>query len=948
MMRWNREAAMLGIPDLPEEGFKHVGDRKIKPQGGGGGSQTSTSYTSSVPKWLESEQKDVVARGFALADQPYQPYTGERTSQFTPLQRQAFGQAQTQGVAPQLGMASGLAGLASQQALGAGQFQPGTFTPMGVQAPQLQQFQLGAPMGVGTQSFTQPGTAQQFMDPYMQNVVNIQQQAAQRQADIAATQRGAQAVRAGAFGGSRQAIENAEANRALASQMGEIQARGLQDSFRQAQDMFGREQQLGLQAQMANQQAGLTAGQANLQSLLQTQGLGAQTGMQAQLANQQALMDAQRAFEQSRQFGADLGLRGTGQALQGAQTLGQLGQQQFGQEMDIMGARERLGGTQQQQIQRILDQQYADFQAQRDFPYQQLGFMSDLIQGRGGSTRSVFSSPQPGAAQTLAGLGTAAAGLLAKGGSVQHYADGGITGLLGDQELAQTAQNPAQGPMMQMAAQQQMAENAALRAAAPQGLPQPMVEDTVDPVEAGMIIEMQKALNEGDRQRAEALAETIEKRREERAAQEEMGIAAVADDSIGDIPEGGITGMEPVMAAEGGELRFSARGAVPIVLPAGTPRWMVEQTRMENPGVEVRSEDEGSKYRAVGRALTYSSDVEAQRARAAANAAGGGRGIMAGPTAEQLAQAPRPAVPKVVQTPPADVAKKDDKPAPGPMDQGIAAAVVPRSGFNTQAAMADEFGAQQGIAASLVQGADEAIAAQEKEIQERGVLGEEREKRLREQEAGLTGKKGEAKSMALIQAGLAILSADPSRGGLAAIGEGALKGLGAYKGDIKDLEEKRERILEKIDEVNDLRRQEKMADGKERRALVAQRNAAITEGQKLMATTMARFTDINREDANIIADRVFRKELASLPSGEERILRALGDGDLAKGFERSKQLGQKPADLMGEFNDFLKANPLLSTASPDKQMAAFFRTKMTLGGINVPTPTDKPTGRTRD
>jgi hypothetical protein len=453
-------------------------------------------------------------------------------------------------------------------------------------------------------------------------------------------------------------------------------------------------------------------------------------------------------------------------------------------------------------------------------------------------------------------------------------------------------------------------------------------------------------MNEGDRQRAVALAETIEKRREERAAQEEMGIAAVADDSIGEIPEGGITGMAPVMAAEGGELRYQVGG--PIVLPAGTPAWRVEQERLNNPGVEVRTEDEGSVWRGIGRALTYSSDVEAQRARERANAAGAGRGIEAGPTAEQLAQAPRPAVPKVVQTPPADATKKDDKPVPGPMDQGIAAAVVPRSGFNTQAAMADEFGAQQGIAASLVQGADEAIAAQEEAAKARGLFGEAREQRLKEEEEGLKGKRDEARSMALFQAGLAILSADPSRGALAAIGSGAIQGLGAYKGDLKDLQSRQERIRDKMDEIEDIRRREADADGKEKRALIAERNKAIVEGQKLMANTMTRFTDINREDANIIADRVFRRELASMPSGEERILRALGDGDLAKGFERSKQLGQKPADLMGEFNDFLKANPLLSTASPDKQMAAFFRTKMTLGGINVPTPTDKPTGRTRD
>jgi hypothetical protein len=68
------------------------------------------------------------------------------------------------------------------------------------------------------------------MNPYMQNVVDIQQREAQRTADIAGTGRNAQAVKSGAFGGSRQAIMDAEANRNLATQMGDIQAQGLNAS----------------------------------------------------------------------------------------------------------------------------------------------------------------------------------------------------------------------------------------------------------------------------------------------------------------------------------------------------------------------------------------------------------------------------------------------------------------------------------------------------------------------------------------------------------------------------------------------------------------------------------------------------------------------------------------------------------------------------------------------
>lgn len=109
----------------------------------------------------------------------------------------------------------------------------------------------------------------------------------------------------------------------------------------------------------------------------------------------------------------------------------------------------------------------------------------------------------------------------------------------------------------------------------------------------------------------------------------------------------------------------------------------------------------------------------------------------------------------------------------------------------------------------------------------------EREKRLRGEDTEIAGKKTDAKSMALIQAGLAILSADPSKGALSAIGEGALKGVGAYKGDIEKLEARRQAVLDKIDDINELRRQEQLATGKERRQLIAEEKQAQNAGARM-------------------------------------------------------------------------------------------------------------------
>jgi hypothetical protein len=144
---------------------------------------------------------------------------------------------------------------------------------------------MGGPERVNTRSFTDQGTAGSYMSPYMQNVVDIQQREAQRQADIAGTQQQAAATQAGGFGGSRDSIMRAEAARNLATQKGDIQAQGLQAAYQQAQQQFNAEQGYGLQGQIANQQAGLTAGQQNLGANLGVQQLGVQTGLQTSLAN---------------------------------------------------------------------------------------------------------------------------------------------------------------------------------------------------------------------------------------------------------------------------------------------------------------------------------------------------------------------------------------------------------------------------------------------------------------------------------------------------------------------------------------------------------------------------------------------------------------------------------------------------------------------------------------
>lgn len=286
------------------------------------------------------------------------PYTGDRQAQFTDLQKQAFAGAKDLGVnAASQASATGLEGLATKlqdlkydptkatneftapgtlgytatkadaakitqpkdvaaqqvnaattqaaQAKGLGALAANQMGPASqiagsaITADQIKAAQMGPAEKVATKSFAQPGAADAYMSPYIQSVIEKQQREAQRSADVAATKRGAQAAGAGAFGGSRQAIENAEAARNLQTQMGDIQATGLQNAYQQAQAQFNAEQNAGLTAQQANQQAGLTVGAQNLTAAqqtavqnaanaLQAQGMTASQAMQAALANQQA------------------------------------------------------------------------------------------------------------------------------------------------------------------------------------------------------------------------------------------------------------------------------------------------------------------------------------------------------------------------------------------------------------------------------------------------------------------------------------------------------------------------------------------------------------------------------------------------------------------------------------------------------------------------------------
>jgi len=320
--------------------------------------------------------QQVLGQAQALTDtstNPYMQYQGERTAQFSPLQMMSYENAAMMQGSPQLKDATALAGQAGLGALNTSF----TYNPLSTKSF------VGGTQGSydpATGSYT-PGTsmASQYMSPYMGEVVARQQADAQRQSDIAMQAQNAQAARSGAFGGSGNYLMRGQMAGNLARQKGDIAAQGLQSAYQQGMGQFNAEQ--------------------------------AATQNAAQLNAQQG------------QFGAGLGLQGLQTALTGANALGNLGGTQYQQNMGINALQNQYGLQQQAQMQRDIDTKYQDFLNYQNYPYKQLGFMSDIIRGAPlTQTGSALYQAAPSTAQNIMSLGLGAAGIA----KVAGMANGGV------------------------------------------------------------------------------------------------------------------------------------------------------------------------------------------------------------------------------------------------------------------------------------------------------------------------------------------------------------------------------------------------------------------------------------------------------------------------------------------------------------------------------------------
>ena len=332
-MRNNYAALEAGWVLGHSEAFKKnaVGKIQLYDSGGGGGPQESTTYTTNLPEYAEPYYTRMVERGEALSQEGYQPYDAQRIAGFTPSQQQTFQETLGMQTPGELGRASAFTGAGTLSALQASQFAPEQF-----------------------------GTAQmqQYMSPFQQGVTDIARRQAAEDARRIQQQTNLGSTRQGTYGGARQLLAQTEREKGLLQTLSDIQMKGSQSAFENAQQQFER--------------------------------------------------------DQARRMGAtDLGLRGIQTSLQGAGQMAQIGKDIQATDLGRLQAQQSVANAEQQMEQRRLDQSYQDFIAQREYPYRQLEFYNAMLRGLPvqANTTSTQYNAQPNIAQQVLGYGIPALAL---------------------------------------------------------------------------------------------------------------------------------------------------------------------------------------------------------------------------------------------------------------------------------------------------------------------------------------------------------------------------------------------------------------------------------------------------------------------------------------------------------------------------------------------------------
>ena len=359
---------------------------------------------------------DMLGKTRALADKPYNAYTGPLTAGASGLQNQAFGgygaldPNQQTGIGS-FGFGAGPGSFGFGSAAGQG-YAPGfTAGSADMSGMGMNRFQNN----YNPQAFTGQA-AQQYMNPYLQAALNPQIAEVRRQEAITQSQDAGRAAQAGAFGGSRSFIMDAERARNTGQQIADITGKGYASAFDTAQQQFNTEQQ----RLMADRDARM--GQFNTEESMRQRiaevGLDQFNKEQAGLRTDEAARRGQfnteadrlSAFDERRrsQFNTE-----TDRDMQFDEDRRNQFNEEERRRIDAAEADRRYGlsalrdmsaaGAAERDIaQQGITADYLQYQQEQQYPYQQLEFMQSMLQGLPVAARTQ-SYVAPGSFQDLSG-----------------------------------------------------------------------------------------------------------------------------------------------------------------------------------------------------------------------------------------------------------------------------------------------------------------------------------------------------------------------------------------------------------------------------------------------------------------------------------------------------------------------------------------------------------------
>ena len=208
-----------------------------------------TSSQSTLSDWAGPYVTDMLGKTQAVSEQPYQVYQGPMTAGESGLQNKVFQGLGNLNFPSQLGQTFSSETAYTPPAMSQGTFanQPigtGAGAPMGGGIAGLGNGTTGTTGTTGATGSTPPplGVASQYMNPYLQSVLQPQLEELRRQSQINMQPSMAKMTQAGGYGGGRQAIMESEANRNLLQAQNQAIGTGYSNAYDKAMGQFNTEQ----------------------------------------------------------------------------------------------------------------------------------------------------------------------------------------------------------------------------------------------------------------------------------------------------------------------------------------------------------------------------------------------------------------------------------------------------------------------------------------------------------------------------------------------------------------------------------------------------------------------------------------------------------------------------------------------------------------------------------